>query len=270
MPKAARCAFVVLLLAALAVIAADKAAWNWNTDDKKNGPDAWPSLFTKSCAEGQQSPIALGDSGTPRGTVSFHYRVFRTHVQNDGHKILVAVPVAHGGGYIEIQKGAAMRQFYLAEFHVHAPSEHTIEGDPQAMEVHLVHKTADGKAAAAVGILLKRVDRDGNALVHTMISTAPNNGAGSPVIEVDPRILLAGTQGQGRYYNYSGSLTTPSCDPVSEWVVSQQLSAANAEDVTRLHELIKNFLPEYNPTHYPDNNRPLQKRMSQVGIIEAK
>lgn len=45
--------------------------------------------------------------------------------------------------------------YNMAQFHLHAPSEHTLNGKPLDGEIHFVHTSSDGKALLVVGIFLE-------------------------------------------------------------------------------------------------------------------
>lgn len=47
------------------------------------------------------------------------------------------------------------KTFKLAQFHLHAPSEHTIDGKQLDGEIHFVHVSGDGKALLVVGVLIQ-------------------------------------------------------------------------------------------------------------------
>lgn len=53
-----------------------------------------------------------------------------------------------GGGTIEIKN----TQYVLRQCHWHAPSEHTIGGKKFALELHMVHQSADNQTAV-VGLM---------------------------------------------------------------------------------------------------------------------
>lgn len=52
-------------------------------------------------------------------------------------------------------------QYDLLQFHVHAPSEHTLNGEPLDGEVHFVHSNADGTALLVVGVFME-IDPSGD------------------------------------------------------------------------------------------------------------
>jgi carbonic anhydrase len=48
-------------------------------------------------------------------------------------------------------------EFQAAQFHIHAPSEHTVDGYHYDLEVHLVHTYSDGKSGnGVIGIFFDR------------------------------------------------------------------------------------------------------------------
>ncbi|KAF1782901.1 FAD/NAD(P)-binding domain [Phytophthora cactorum] len=48
--------------------------------------------------------------------------------------------------------------YKYAQFHVHTPSEHTIDGKAFDGEIHFVHKKADGSGALVIGLFLKKTN----------------------------------------------------------------------------------------------------------------
>jgi carbonic anhydrase len=133
--------------------------------------------------------------------------------------------------------------FELVQFHFHAPSEHTIDGEFAPLEVHFVHKSASGQLAV-LGVLVEEGEYD--PLWEPIIENLP---AGPD----DPRRLenLSFDMSQlrplpRRYFRYIGSLTTPPCSEGVEWAVvaeKQQISPEQmAAVVSNLHA----------------NNRPVQ------------
>ncbi len=114
------------------------------------GPARWGDLSPafKECKQGlEQSPIDLtGDAEARPYVLEFRYLSSSLEIVNNGHTIQVNyVP-----GSMLISDG---RQYALLQFHFHRSSEHTVDGQPADMEVHLVHRDAAGNIAV-VGVFL--------------------------------------------------------------------------------------------------------------------
>ena len=85
-----------------------------------------------------------------------------------------------------------------------------------------------------------------NPAVHRIVSVMPQQ-EGPPVkldTRIDPHALLPMHHG---YYRYSGSLTTPPCSEVVQWLVMATPIHVAEADVARFAQL------------YPMNARPVQK-----------
>ena len=110
------------------------------------------------------------------------------------------------------------------------------------MEAHFVHR-ADSGGLAVVGVLL--TEGKPNAAFAKIIATMPAK-EGPPVkadAGINPNGLLPDKLG---YYRYSGSLTTPPCSEVVEWLVLTAPMPVAASDVAAFAKL------------YPMNARPVQ------------
>ena len=140
------------LLASGAAQAKDVHSWGY---EGENGPAKWGTLSPefRMCAEGRnQSPIDLGrgvvvaQSGLAMPTPDYG-RARATAVVNNGHTIKVEVAK---GGTLTIGEHA----YNLLQFHMHAPSENTVEGKHFPMEIHFVHADDAGNLAV-VGVMVK-------------------------------------------------------------------------------------------------------------------
>jgi carbonic anhydrase len=206
--------------------------------------------------------------------VVFHYgtnSTFTAEVWNTQHVIEVCVPKKAEGSESDDHecKGKADRdfyitipgqekEFYLKEFHLHAPAEHTYNGQERDLEVHLVHVAKDG-ATAVIGILMRKAGTDGNAVIKDVMDNVPLGGS---EITVNPNLLVATATG---FYSYQGSLTTPPCTQGVSWFVATTPGPVNGDDVTKLHRIIKAF-KGYGP--YENNNRrPMPVRHLNEGEV---
>ena len=133
--------------------------------------------------------------------------------------------------------------YKLLQVHFHRPSEHLVNGRSYPMEAHFVHR-ADSGALAVVGVMFS--EGKPNATFGKIIATMPAKEG--PAVKADaainPNGLLPAKLG---YYRYPGSLTTPPCSEVVEWLVLTDPIQVAASDVAGFAKL------------YPMNARPAQK-----------
>ena len=191
--------------------AAHGAGPHW-TYTGADGPSQWADLDEQyaRCGDGhEQSPIDIVPHrrGDAEESVFFMYRPTRGKVTDNGHTLQVDL---EPGSYAVVD-GA---RYDLVQFHVHTPSEHTIAGEPFAMEVHLVHKSKAGKLAV-VGVLF--ADGAPSPALAPVWKQAPKaEGSAALKKPFDPGVLLPRDTGA---YRYAGSLTTPPCSEGVKWIV---------------------------------------------------
>ncbi|MEO0802545.1 MAG: carbonic anhydrase family protein [Cyanobacteria bacterium J06642_2] len=107
------------------------------------------------------------------------------------------------------------------QFHFHDPSEHTVEGSAYPMEVHLVYKNEETGGLAVVGFFLDEGAE--NEVLQTIWDEIPAE-AGPEIVaenaEIDVAALLP--ENTEDYYRYFGSLATPPCSEVVNWIVLKE------------------------------------------------
>ena len=219
--------FVALLFGALA----DETQWGY---DGAEGPEFWGSMSPDYalCADGSaQSPIDLRDaSELDLVDIEFHYAHTENMIMNNGHTIQVNV---EAGSYI-VYNGIA---YDLLQFHFHSPSEHTINGEAAAMEIHFVHIDPNSGMLAVVGILLEQGDDDNEAYAGVMDSMPAEIGELQAMGEA--LALESLLPDQRTYFTYQGSLTTPPCSEVVRWLLLDtpvELSAAQIDAFTAIYD----------------------------------
>ncbi|RLN76813.1 hypothetical protein BBJ28_00007656 [Nothophytophthora sp. Chile5] len=134
------------------------------------------------------------------------------------------------------------KKYYTVQFHFHAPSEHTVNGNARAMELHLVHQSKDGDLAV-VGVFF-REGKESAFLAQfwdEIASLAPEKhdhvNVGKISGGADLNNLL-----KGKIFRYTGSLTTPPYTEGVEWVVVREMLEASPAQL----ELYRKFLPSPN------------------------
>ncbi|CAL4999432.1 unnamed protein product [Urochloa decumbens] len=228
-----------------------------------NGPDRWAELNASwaSCSAGRmQSPIDLSrDNATlvrSLGFLNYSYRPTEATLVNRGHDIQVRFN--RSAGRLAINGTV----YYLKQLHWHTPSEHTIDGRRYDMELHLVHESAENKAAV-IGVLyenssvpdpfLKTLERNIERIRDTHEREVP---AGV----VDPNLARATGS---VYYRYMGSLTTPPCTEGVVWTVFEKVRPVAKYQVKLLRDAVDDG--------YEKNARPLQAVNNRdIGIFRPK
>jgi len=239
--------FVALLILSITACAAktteqvsqEGAPPHW-TYEGEEGPENWGQLGDTyaTCGTGKsQSPIDVSaPSEQDLANIAFHYQPSEVNILNNGHTVQVNYDA---GSYIELD-GV---RYDVAQFHFHAPSEHAVDGNLFAAEIHIVHKSADG-TLAVVGILLDEGAQ--NDAFQPFIDNLPaeKSDAKDAGVSINAADLLPSVQ---TTFRYSGSLTTPPCTEGVNWLLMTtpvELSATQIETLASLFE--------------GGNNRPVQ------------
>ncbi|MCY4073594.1 MAG: carbonic anhydrase family protein [Chloroflexi bacterium] len=199
--------FAALLTTSLA---GDK---DWSYSGER-GPEYWGALSPEFalCADGTaQSPIDIRNaSELDLVDIAFGYGQTANNIFNNGHTIQVNVDEGSHIVYNEIT-------YNLLQFHFHSPSEHTINGEAAAMEIHFVHQDPNSGALAVVGILLVGGDAE-NGAYAPVFDNMPSE-IGEPAALGEALDLEALLPKELTYFTYQGSLTTPPCSEIVRWLL---------------------------------------------------
>lgn len=191
-----------------------------------------------ACAGQRQSPLDLGAAHPVQGPpLQLDYTPFAANISIGEHSLEIAP--AGGSQPNRLQLGAG--RFDFVQLHFHHPSEHALEGRRWPMEVHLVHRAADG-TLAVLGVML-RPGRQNDGLATLLDALAQDGGAKSPKAPFDLRAFLPAS---AAHYSYEGSLTTPPCSEIVSWIVFRDPVEAGIGQIAAL------------AAAFPANARPLQ------------
>ncbi len=232
------------------------AHWGYEEHD---GPERWAELSPDwaLCAEGQrQSPVDLGGA-VVGGTFSLSrdYEPAGLRVTRNEH----VVDVLDNGHTVQVtyDEGSTLEvdgmEFELLQYHFHSPSEHTINGEHAAAELHLVHE-ADSGELAVIGVLMQ-VGTYNPALAPIVdnLPEEPGETVHLEDITIDIDDLLPDDD---EYYRYTGSLTTPPCWEDVRWFVMVEAIELSEEQAAK---------GKYRAV---PNNRPVQPLNDREVIIE--
>jgi carbonic anhydrase len=245
--------FAALVLTAQTAAAQHDPHWSY---EGKDGPAQWGTLSPEfaSCSSGQhQSPIDIpATTELSSDTISFAYAPGALDIVNNGH----TVQVNYGSGS---SVGIRGKRYNLLQFHFHSPSEHRVAGRHEEMEMHFVHRDAEGKLAV-IAVLIREGAK--NSAYEPVLRNLPQS-AGKPIsiasVSLDSERLLPASRA---YWSYAGSLTTPPCTEGVTWIVLKdavELSRAQIDAFTAIHH--NNARPLQPPVSKPvdENRRPLSR-----------
>jgi carbonic anhydrase len=212
-------AFAALALGVAALsatqIAAQTANWGYQG---KTGPLVWGKLDPayQACSKGhEQSPLDIRGAHLNKALapIEFHYIAGPVRLENDGHTIVAHV---NPGSYIV----AGGVRYELVEFDFHHPGEQAVKGKLSDMDVHLLHRSADGKLAM-VAVRLMEDAGNPNAVLAALWPHLPITAGASEKVQemVSAGGLLPADRG---YWTYTGSLTAPPCTEGVRWFVLEQ------------------------------------------------
>jgi len=214
------------------------------------GPANWAALSAdySLCAGGQcQSPIDIvKPEAKDLSNPVFNYQPSAINILNNGHTVQVNYDP---GSHVVIDG----KEFALAQFHFHSPSEHRVNGAAFAAEMHLVHKADDG-ALAVVAVLIKQGRENIDfAPVWSQLPAGAGPARLAPgqvhAAKLLPRVYTS--------YRYGGSLTTPPCSENVTWCV-----------LTTPVEMSESQIRAFTSI-YTGNNRPVQAHNGRVVIEDT-
>jgi carbonic anhydrase len=235
---------------------ADSPHWDYAEQDQPAGWGAIEGTATPPpmnypyavCAIGTgQAPLDIANAKrTPvLNGLTFNWKPFAADFFNTGHAIQVQ-PVASAAytGTTKVGKDS----YPLVQAHLHTPSEHTLNGKKYEAEIHFVNVRDDGRLAV-VGLFVElgAFNPQIQLMLDNTINTAGEKAHNRTAIVFEPKKLLPKGAGSGKFYTYSGSLTTPPCTEGVNWYVYEKPITFSAAQLIRL----KSF--------YDDNDRHLQQ-----------
>jgi carbonic anhydrase len=215
--------------------------WDYST---ARGPDHWGELspeYVLARVGGSQSPVDIDTAniiGADLPPLVIEPHAQPLHLLNNGHTVEAICPRA-----ASLQFGAL--RYELLQFHFHAPSEHTIDGEHAEVELHFVHSDGEGHLAVVAVLFFEgAVEHPEVAELLTRESVShPGDEIFDAATALDVRDFLPDSLD---YYTYDGSLTTPPATEGVRWFVLKQplhMSRAQIEAIDRV---------------YYSNNRPTQ------------
>ncbi|KAF4317128.1 hypothetical protein BBO99_00008204 [Phytophthora kernoviae] len=252
----AAAAFVAACALTKSFVAAETsegAAWGYKHDSSEiANPEQWAEHYP-TCGGSHQSPIDIetttgNDLVTRSLAFSGSCDAFNLTQTDESFKSAAV------GGSCSVSANNA--SYALTQFHLHSPSEHTLDGKSLDGEVHFVHSNADGSALLVVGLFFQAGNFDTDLwvvnLLDGMDAVTPDTWQSLNLASYAD--LVNNKADIERVYNYPGSLTTPACNEIVDWWVVPTPVQLSTADFQRLQTNLKKL----HVTDDGKNARPVQ------------
>nr|DBA33468.1 TPA: hypothetical protein GDO54_001148 [Pyxicephalus adspersus] len=193
------------------------------------GPREWP------CKGNEQSPINVVTKNTKfsKDLKPFHFKGYDEEndfgIKNNGHSAELTLI---GGKEISISGGGLGGTYTAQQLHFHwgsseiLGSEHSIDGERYAAELHVVHQrnpssrsesggqtSGTGRTIAVLGFFIEETEADNskyNGIIQALSSLKE---------KVKLQDLIPDEKELELFYRYNGSLTTPYCNETVTWTL---------------------------------------------------
>ena len=180
-------------------------------------------------------PSTTGPTEENIADIGFDYAESGLNIFNNGHTVEV-----------EYDEGSSVglggETYEVVQFHFHAGSEHTVDGEQHPMELHIVHRTPDERLAV-VGIFLE-VGGENVALAPVFDNLPTEVSDEAAPVEGETVDLAAALPETQTYFQYDGSLTTPPCTEGVAWQVLDTPVEISQEQLDAFTAVVEgNFRP---------------------------
>jgi len=265
------CQLSVIILFVSVLHSSLGSSWNY----KDHGPKTWAELGYSICEGKRQSPIDISNPVQTYRDCALEFKGYDAEAtgtwQNNGHSFQFTLDTNTNKGSVA---ACDLKIFELAQAHFHwgsdasKGSEHTINGKPHSLEMHLVHKNiANDSDLLVVGILfdekmskhgpkeLRPMKKLGRVFEEYLLTESSTDRSSSEKptmtgsLVVDPFLEMGGVKRS--HYEYLGSLTTPACSEVVTWIVATKQPTVPSAVMKSLRKmttddgepLVNNFRP---------------------------
>lgn len=128
-------------------------------------------------------------------------------------------------------------KIFLDSWHIHAPSEHTIDGYRARAELHIVHTDANGIEAGVFALLIDP-GLSSSAFVSQFIDDVQASPGTDTInlqtTKLNMSLLFEEVGGFREFWTYVGSLTSPPCKEGIRWWLAKDTLFVSTEQMQKL------------------------------------
>lgn len=234
------------------------------------GPSDWGLLAGTSCNGTRQSPIDLpgyddvllsvGSDFGKQLHVNGRCTTFRSDVSSFDWRVY-GLDKCPGGANISMTLND--KEVLLTDIHMHAPSEHTVNGRHHDGEMHFVY-SEDGVPVAVVAVFM---DAFNSTSYNEPLQLMWEKFNRASHIEwkggLNPYVLFP-ARGNSSYYTYSGSLTIPPCNEDLQWIVFLQPMTISTNQLYQYMEILSHLPRTFVSMSNSRPTQPLNQRTVQM------
>ncbi|GMI64251.1 A. THALIANA ALPHA CARBONIC ANHYDRASE 1, CARBONIC ANHYDRASE 1, alpha carbonic anhydrase 1 [Hibiscus trionum] len=232
---APRVSFVVFALSLLLGIASAidvyrEMGFSYSGTD---GPNNWGKLdptFSPCSVGKRQSPIDIRKNLTVHNkqlkSLSRVYKPVNATLVNKGYSVGVRFEESAGDLWID------GKSYKLKQIHWHLPSEHRIDGQEFAAELHMVHLAPDN-STAVVAVLYQEANA-ADPFICKLMGAINKLGKENSEVPLGTLSINELNRKSSKYYKYVGSLTTPPCTEDIKWSILGKVMSISKEQIAAM------------------------------------
>uniref|UniRef100_UPI00358FCC56 carbonic anhydrase 13-like isoform X2 n=1 Tax=Myxine glutinosa TaxID=7769 RepID=UPI00358FCC56 len=250
---------------------AEQPSWGYSKD---NGPHTWVHQFPIAQSS-RQSPVDLRSSETRFDAKldSLNYNYVPTSsrmLNNNGFSFKLSFD--DSSDPCVLSRGPLDGQFRLNQLHMHwgcdehAGSEHNVDGNTYAAELHMVHWNSSKYSSVHQAV----AQPDGLAVIGVFMQVGAEHKELKKITDLLPKIAYQGSKTELHglnpfmllpsstdYWTYLGSLTTPPLHESVTWIVMKEPLSISSNQLKAIQSLY--FTRAGKHERLLNNYRPLQR-----------
>ena len=223
--------------------------------DGPEGPGFWGNIAGASACAGsasdsRQSPINISNAVTDYSLKTLETYLYSTPIKliNNGHTIELEYETSPHASTLNF--GGTV--YTLAQFHFHSLSEHTVNNERGAMEMHAVFKDAVSGKIAVIGLIFK-IGASNSFLQKLIDAGLPKTSTDTSSVSTGEINLADGLSSKSKYYTYPGSLTTQPCSETVTWILLKDQKELSSSQYKAFRDILGN---DFRPTQNINNRVP--------------